>query len=279
MKMICSKIIIVITALFTIIPTVCIAEHKKQSPIIIYRGESTLIEKVSKEDDAVDPLEVTIVFDGTPTTAAHGWFFTEELYGGELTRRDTNTFDIHYAVTDMYKIKPSSLSIERRNDLLHITLSDVVPSPMPRGIKTKQIVFLKEMKAVLHEVDTNGFAVENRIQQIFRSMQLCYEAYDHIYEKSEYKIGYEKALEANIIHEKYYQASESKPLLSMTLMFYALFGQEKYDEALRLITPYIKLTNDSYVLRMYEEVTEATRMKQRDHNTHDNVTLDHDDLV
>lgn len=248
--------IVVVVALFSIC---CINPARAGSQA--FSGVTTSIIPDKSCSEKPENTEITLVFDGDSKSASTGWFYGKGTMPAEFKRITPTRFAVTYAITRHKKLPPSIMELFPSK----YGFSAVIRDHIPEGKELRESAcFFERLEVNLKPVNATEIDFKIRAEELFAADLITLESDDLLWIRKEYKTAIELAQKALPLYERNCGKWGKEALNASAVIIFALMMQDRFDEALEVITPYLKALPDQALLKDVEAKIMQLKKKQDD---------------
>lgn len=226
-----------------------------------FSGFTTTITPDKSCSDKPNNHEMTLVFDGEPESATSGWFFGKGTSAAEFKRISPTRFEVTYAVTRYNKLPLSSMELLPSMDGFNVVVQDHIPEN--KEIR-ESLCFFETLKAIILPLSGVDADLKTRAKELFAADLIMLESENLLYKQKEYNAAIAQANKALPFYVSNFGQWSKESLNTTTLIVFAMMYQERFDEALEIITPYRKALPDHALLKEFEEMIIKVKKEQDD---------------
>lgn len=226
----------------------------------VFSGITTAItiDKFCKEKP--DNSEIILVFNGEKESSSSGWFFGEGTGAAEFKRISPTRFEVTYAVTRYNKLPPSHMELLPSKDGFHAVISEHIPEDQ---LIRESTCFLEKVEVNLKSTKDSADNAIIQAKALSISELIMVEGQDLLLNKKDFPGADSQGRKALAILEPVFGKLSKEALHAVAQIAWALIEQERFDEALEILTPYRKTLPDIKILKELVEVLKKA-IKQQD---------------
>jgi hypothetical protein len=218
----------------------------------VFIGVTTSIIPSKSCSEKPEHTEITLVFDGDSKSALSGWFYGQGTMTAEFKRITPTRFEVTNSSTIHHKLPPSMMELVPVKDGFHAVVKDYIP-------EDKEIsnvaCFFEKMEVDLKPLTGSPADSIKRGKDLLAADIIMLEGSDFLWNKKDYKAAIDCAQKVLLVYDGAYGKWNKVSLNASGIITFALMNQDRFDEALEVITPYRKsLPDDDLVKAIVEKI-------------------------